>query len=422
MSILLDPITKAASALRAGEPIGALEQLVGAWKESRDPRITRLIEALPSKLSSNQLGNLYSRKKLEHALRPNQTPQQLRLSFIYLSHIDNPRIASFALRLLQQGLEQREQLLARTLVQRNADPSHLPLLEQLDDPELAPLITRLQKLFFQKTTDPRLEMLDRLIQHPPLKLLKQIYQNPEDLQLRAVYADYLIENQDPRGEFIALQLMELHGKTSEESKNKALGLWRGFLNCWYPRLSPLFNANTTRCYAGFLDHVAFHAQSSALPTGDPGWSTVRSIDFGFSIQYFNAIPILAHPVCSQVQTVTGFASRHFRYGPQSCQVESLCLRFTYVDDLPYLLKCTAFPKLSHLTILDLPELPPPLFFDTTAPFWAPIQNLCLKLHGNRPIAEYIEQVHPMPGLQQLEIITKTEHAVFQPIPAGWALL
>ena len=38
------------------------------------------------------------------------------------------------------------------------------------------------------------------------ELLAQIYANPDDDALRAVYADALLERGDPRGELITLQL------------------------------------------------------------------------------------------------------------------------------------------------------------------------------------------------------------------------
>jgi uncharacterized protein (TIGR02996 family) len=57
-----------------------------------------------------------------------------------------------------------------------------------------------------------------------MSLLEQIYANPYNRELRAVYADYLFEKGDPRGEFISLQL-----QSSEEAIARSEELWKKHL-------------------------------------------------------------------------------------------------------------------------------------------------------------------------------------------------
>jgi uncharacterized protein (TIGR02996 family) len=46
------------------------------------------------------------------------------------------------------------------------------------------------------------------------KLLAEVYASPDDDAPRLVYADWLQERDDPRGEFIALQIARARGKAA----------------------------------------------------------------------------------------------------------------------------------------------------------------------------------------------------------------
>jgi len=55
------------------------------------------------------------------------------------------------------------------------------------------------------------------------KLLQSIYDNPADNEMRLVYADYLLERDNPRGEFIILQYeLEKTKKNKDKEKSKQL--------------------------------------------------------------------------------------------------------------------------------------------------------------------------------------------------------
>jgi uncharacterized protein (TIGR02996 family) len=67
--------------------------------------------------------------------------------------------------------------------------------------------------------------------------LAAIARAPEDLQVRALFADWLSERGDPRGEFIALQLLE--APTAAQVR-RAVALERKHGKTWVPTLRPCF--------------------------------------------------------------------------------------------------------------------------------------------------------------------------------------
>src|SRR5258705_4746207 len=63
------------------------------------------------------------------------------------------------------------------------------------------------------------------------ELLRQILANPDDRELRAVYADALQANGDPRGELIALELAN-----DPAHAGRRIGLYAKHVHQWWPEL------------------------------------------------------------------------------------------------------------------------------------------------------------------------------------------
>jgi uncharacterized protein (TIGR02996 family) len=68
------------------------------------------------------------------------------------------------------------------------------------------------------------------------QLLQAIYADPDDLEARAVYADWLSDRGDPRGELISLQLNALRGTATREERTQAKKLLKAHQRAW---LGPL---------------------------------------------------------------------------------------------------------------------------------------------------------------------------------------
>jgi len=104
------------------------------------------------------------------------------------------------------------------------------------------------------------------------ELLNTVLERPIEYGVRGVYADWLIEHGDPRGEFITLQLANA-GKVAMGKRESEL-LARHY-DEWIAPLADVVDFVVFR--RGFL--ASCRAQKPALPfVGDPVWSTVEHLD------------------------------------------------------------------------------------------------------------------------------------------------
>lgn len=141
--------------------------------------------------------------------------------------------------------------------------------------------------------------------------LAAIYADPDDMELRAVYADHLTQRGDPRGEFIALGLAATH--IEGDASRGPMALWQRHCKEWYAPLAGIANLPASGCKAGFLHHLvaaapragryASQASPAALTAarGAPCWQTVRSVDLTRAPP--GAASMLADPTCRHIQTV-----------------------------------------------------------------------------------------------------------------------
>lgn len=113
-------------------------------------------------------------------------------------------------------------------------------------------------------------------------LLAQIYAAPDDDAPRLVYADWLQERGDPRGELIALQLERANGKARKGGRQREDALLATHRQTWEQPLKARATPVRARCGGyqvkpavtfgrGFAEQVA-----SWMFGKDPAWSTVRS--------------------------------------------------------------------------------------------------------------------------------------------------
>lgn len=221
-------------------------------------------------------------------------------------------------------------------------------------------------------------------------LLQAIYDAPDDDAPRLVYADALLERNDPRGELIALQCRTAPLDREQKKREKALLETHG--KSWLGPLAPIIMAGY-RFERGFLaacrvdNEKRDHVRSVV---GHPSWATVRELR--------GSAAIALHPVMKSLRSLRfdPMNARHAEGIDDAWQqlltgterpLESLYYdglvnhrewiqedpatrrgfwRRTLDDDeLSALLRCDKLPRLRELVIAEDPALLAPRIF--TAP-------------------------------------------------------
>jgi uncharacterized protein (TIGR02996 family) len=109
------------------------------------------------------------------------------------------------------------------------------------------------------------------------ELLAAIYAAPDDDGPRLVYADYLQQRGDPRGELIALQLA---ARPTREQRARASQLLAEHGKHWLGPLAAMVKLTGMKFARGFLDSCELKGTWEQVMVDDPGWSTVRALRLG----------------------------------------------------------------------------------------------------------------------------------------------
>jgi uncharacterized protein (TIGR02996 family) len=127
-------------------------------------------------------------------------------------------------------------------------------------------------------------------------LLAAVHAAPGDLGVRAIYADYLQERGDPRGELIVLQLAHPPGtREPPEVRLRLQQLFGQHAAKWLGELSACVEYEG---YGhGFVEAVKFkkvagYESAYVIPPPDPFWSTVRKVTGGVPASDALPMPIL----------------------------------------------------------------------------------------------------------------------------------
>lgn len=255
----------------------------------------------------------------------------------------------------------------------------------------------------------QLQALREALRAPPAEspsLLDAIYANPDDMQLRAVYADQLIQRGDPRGEFIALGLAILQGRATAGSAKRAASLWRLHARDWYAPLAQVLNVKKSSCRAGFLDHMVckspgdwdHYAAAVAAANGAACWQTVRSITLEWAP--LQLVHVLATPVCRHVQEV--FDLDAYQY--QELGGETLPwvrLRGRWLGRVETELPEPRFPHLREVTLdEDRNEM-----LDSPLPIWENVEQVTIVSTGEPETRVWRRRVQWMPRLRRVRLVS-----------------
>ena len=108
------------------------------------------------------------------------------------------------------------------------------------------------------------------------KLFDAVYRKPDELDLRLVLADALLDENDPRGEFISLQVRRLQDGSRPTRREQALSKANG--TKWLGRLGPYLKQPVFE--GGFVTSAMLGAPLKRADTAWPEWSTLTSLTIG----------------------------------------------------------------------------------------------------------------------------------------------
>jgi uncharacterized protein (TIGR02996 family) len=135
------------------------------------------------------------------------------------------------------------------------------------------------------------------------ELLAELAERPFDRALRLVFADWLQEQGDPRGEVIALAA---RGELSLTQRRRVQRLTEQHAAAWLGPLVTVADVPACQWDGGFLDgFVAGAPPESAWRdvVGDRGLSSVRMLTFPLMREPQPVVPFLVHPVLRNVTRV-----------------------------------------------------------------------------------------------------------------------
>lgn len=178
------------------------------------------------------------------------------------------------------------------------------------------------------------------------EFLRQILASPADDSLRMVYADWLLEQGDRRGEFIQLQLARAQGKVSPAAKEREKKLLAGLRADLLGPLSACFAASGLGFERGFLVKGAPHElvddprlallerlDADRLTPDDLGTTVLSGLVSATSVR-----PPLVAPLLALTPHLESLALTSLGYGQWKEQLQAAprAVRHLAIDDRLYL--------------------------------------------------------------------------------------
>lgn len=309
-------LQRALAALDGGDLPGARAALVEAWQHARSPRLADCVAALDLRERDDV------RRRLDAAVTPRVTSTRERLA--PLLELDDPRVTAFCIEALErlpfvtpgaQGLlealletverYQDTRLLARAVPVREGLRTRLPRLAMREAllSRFDAVVAVLAALPTPAPSPLERQLVERLagLRRPARdaeSLLAAVYAAPDDDGPRLVYADWLLEQGDPRGEFISLQFKRRRGEqtTADEAHEAALLKKHG--KTWLGPLAPVcsFGKGYSRSTfeRGFLStaDIMLSVGKKLEPLWRAReWATVEELDGSWPLELLERAPL-----------------------------------------------------------------------------------------------------------------------------------
>lgn len=336
------------------QPEAALVCLLDAWREhKRHPAIADAIDLLSASLMEKQqpiraVGGTSAKAAWQAAADsksplvlgrlleaiPDSTDRYHQLD-VLLSMPADPRMATAAKKWLEEHTVKAtsrapfyDRVIA--LIDKTSDVRLVPFLKAITSPEnrttairlfglqtWTPLVETAERLAKKKVRDldrddvHTLAAIAKLLRTPAKsgstadaeELFARIYADPTDDGSRAVLADLLQQQGDPRGEFIAMQLAR-HGtnKPRSSAERKLEQTWG---RTWLGPLDPILQKQGVVFERGFLARARY-AGGSTKAIDAREWSTVTHLDVSAASQWeIGSTPLLWSPAVRNLRHVTG---------------------------------------------------------------------------------------------------------------------
>ncbi len=179
---------------------------------------------------------------------------------------------------------------------------------------------------------------------------------PDDDDVRLVYADWLQEHGDPRGELILLQVRAARGKASPSDERRARALLKEHRDEWLGELALVLTG--TKFERGFLDEASV-AQNAAAPEqawarapGSPLLATLRSLEQGRSnARHYQSLVCSPHATNLRRVDVSGKPLLDALCdGPPRAIEELVFTKLVGKDGLRRVAASAAFPRLERLHV------------------------------------------------------------------------
>jgi hypothetical protein len=397
--------------LRAKDPVRALEQLLEIWAGCRSRELAERIRGIAAVAERNAPKSLPPK----HAIAVHRlvtTPvvkwmsELLEVAQKLQGAPPDPRIATWALGHLVGGGNNRtaeETFLA--MVDRHGSAEIGAMLDSVKVKR--PRVTRLEALKRKWGAEPEPALddaarsalaaldqaLDALSASDPKSLYLHAVEHPDDLASIQVLADHFSEQGDPRGEFIALQLLHERGGGDEKTRKAEASLWRKHWRAFYPELAAVLAPQSSRCRHGLLWRAGIHTPQGA-PIAEvfsqPSFRSVREIDIhGDGFWSLREVP-------SFVEAVWGLSTHSFRWlpgaedGATHFPWERVGLTHLFSGEHRNLLSC--LPNAKVLAVEGYGDL----IKDALPLVSRPLEVLCLGLGGLQNVEARLDELDAAP--------------------------
>lgn len=340
----------------------ALEALLSAWRELPHPRIADLVDRVSARITEARGAiegkSVATRSKTWAAIAKKKDPADLgRLlatpwpgtwkgAIVVRDALTtfgpDPRLAMAFTALIMEGAYDSlgGTLLTISLIQqigKHRDARTLPLLKSEAEhvrerfwrervrPAIANVVKTLEALAPPQLEAAVEEALGNVERHfaravadeatavrGEADFLRAIYERPDDDGLRSVYADWLTERGDPRGELITLQLARARGEETPATRKREAALLKKHGDAWIaPFTEDLVPKKAMRVFErGFLSQVVlgWNSREGEIPRklSEPGWATVERVVLSTGLSFDKLVTtIMTLPSMRSVRAVVG---------------------------------------------------------------------------------------------------------------------
>ncbi len=320
MSILTERLQAAQRAVR--KPQGneeALRLVLEAWREVPHPRLVALVERLDNTLKRRPLGQASLKAmnarwlEVAKARDPIDVPRLLAAlttgraqatlgRLRELAQFPNdPRTAMALASLLAEppfepgvAMTQMVELVGGLLVRMAHPETLVTLAAHRTRPEIETVCLAIEGAVqppreLDAAEESLCTQLDAALPETRVAdaLLDAIYTAPDDHGLRSVYADWLVERGDPRGEFIHLQLAAARGQLSPDGAYREAELLRLHARNWLGPLTKVIPTGERVFERGFLQKctvVTPNRRTFIAVASAPEWRTVSELTCNMGYQ------------------------------------------------------------------------------------------------------------------------------------------